>query len=48
MGRQNWRHMLDEDYEDEYEKVERIKHPRKTEEEKKDFKKSQTSRTREE
>lgn len=36
---QNWRHYLDDDYEDEYEKVERIKHPKKTEEEVKNGKK---------
>jgi len=42
MGRPNWRDMLTEDYEDEFEKVERIPHPRKTEEEKKGIKKGQT------
>jgi hypothetical protein len=37
---QNWRHYLDDDYEDEYKKVERIKHPKKTEEEIKGTKKT--------
>ena len=37
---QNGLHYLDDDYEDEYEKVERIKHPKKTEEEVKNSKKN--------
>ena len=43
---QNWRKYLDEDYEDEYEKVERIQHPKRTEEEKKEVKKGHSRQSK--